>query len=89
MLNKKVRKNPVCAIYWQDAAFAYTKEMPPTNQPTQLTIGFIISTNRSFTNIATNVNYNLKTGELWPVDGFVIPNKAIIKFKKLRNLNGK
>ncbi len=82
-------KNPVCAILWMDAAYATTKELPKELPAPQLTTGFIISANEESTNIAVNVKYNPKTGHLWPVDGFIIPKKAQIRFLKIADLNGK
>ena len=72
-----------------DAAYATTKELPDELPLPQLTTGFIIESNEKFTNIATNVKYDPKTGKLWPVDGFIIPKKAKIKFIKLADTNGK
>lgn len=82
-------KNPVCVVWWHDAFYTDSKYLPLFLPQIQLTAGFIISENKKFINIATNVDYNVKTGRLWPVDGFLIPNRAIIKFKKISNLNEK
>ncbi|MFH1193151.1 MAG: hypothetical protein V1656_02435 [Candidatus Jorgensenbacteria bacterium] len=82
-------KNPVCAILWMDATRATTKELPKEPPLPQLTVGFIISTNEEFTNIAMNVKYDPRTRHLWPIDGLIIPRKAKIKFIKLAYLNGK
>ena len=84
---KKRAKNPVCIIWWRDAARCFDKTLPSKPPLLQVTAGFIIVTNRKKLNIATNVNYNSKTGKLWPVDGFVIPKGTIVKFKKLENLS--
>ena len=87
---KKIEiKNPICAILWMDAAYTTTKKLPKELPLPQLTVGFIISTNEEFTNIAMNVKYDSRTGRLWPVDGLIIPKKTTIKFTKLTNLNGK
>ena len=80
-------KNPICIILWRDAFYAFTKNIPKYSPPLQLTAGFIISTNKKFTNIATNVSYNQKTGELRQVEGFLIPNKVIVEFRKIGDLN--
>ena len=82
-------KNPVCAILWMDATYTTEKELPKELPQAQLTVGFIISTNKEFTNIAMNVDYDPLTRHLWPVDGLIIPKKAKMKFIKLANLNGK
>ena len=79
---KTIKKNPVCVIWWQDAAYAYGKRVPATPPSLQATAGFIVSAVDAYTNIATNVNYG-SDGALWPVDGFVIPQKAIVSFKKI------
>jgi len=86
-MQKKQKKNPVCATWWRDAAYSYDKNIPKEMPPIQATTGFVVSTTKKFTNIATNVNYNQKLNSLWPVDGFVIPEKAIFKFKKIGWLN--
>jgi len=82
-------RNPVCAILWMDATYTTEKELPKELPQAQLTVGFIISTNKEFTNIAMNVDYDPLTRHLWPVDGLIIPRGAEIKFKKLTFLNGK
>lgn len=79
-------RNPVCVLLWRDASWSHTKK-PPGLPPLQLTTGFIIETNDEFTNIAMSVNYNPITRNLWPVDGFIIPKKAIVKFKLIGFLN--
>ena len=58
-------------------------ELTDENPLLQVTCGFIVSAEATLTNIAVNVNFNPKDNSLWPVDGFVIPKKAIIKFKKI------
>ena len=90
MKKQKVKpKNPVCVLYWHDAAYIYEKELPTFPPPLQVTAGFIVVATNKYTNISTNVNYNRTTGGLWPVDGFVIPDKAIVKFRKIGWLNAK
>ena len=81
--NNKKFKNPVCTILWQDAAYSYLKEFSKELPLPQLTTGFIISENDEFINIATNVKYNQKTGEIYPIDGFLIPKGVEIKFRKI------
>ena len=76
------KKNPVCVIWWRDAAYSYNKNFPEKMPPMQVTTGFIVSTTKKFTNIATNVNYNPKSNSLWPIDGFVIPEKVIKNSEK-------
>ncbi|MFH1192702.1 MAG: hypothetical protein V1656_00045 [Candidatus Jorgensenbacteria bacterium] len=49
----------------------------------EATAGFTVKATDSYVNIATNANYNLTTHGLWPVDGFVIPKNAIVKFRKI------
>jgi hypothetical protein len=80
-------KNPICSILWQDAAYSFENKLPKELPRPRLTTGFIIEANDDYTFIATNVGYNKETGELSPVDGFVIPEKAIIEFKKIGNYN--
>lgn len=80
-----MKPNPVCTILWQDAAYTFDKELPEALPAPRLTTGFIIETNDEYTLIATNVAYNNETGEITPVDGFVILEKAILEFKKIGN----
>jgi hypothetical protein len=85
-MTKKNKKNPVCAIWWNDASYVFQKEKPDKPLPI-LTVGFIIETNDEFTNIATDVEYNEETQEVIPSRGVLIPEKSIIKFKKINYLN--
>lgn len=73
----------VCAVWWQDAAYSYMDEMPDNLPGPELTTGFILVSNDYFINIATNVNYNEKDDSFYPVDGFIIPKKTIIKLKEI------
>jgi len=79
-------KIPVCALLWRDASYVYTKRLQKLPS-LQLTIGFIIEANDEFTNIAMNVNYNPKTKKFWPLDGFIVPEKAIVEFKVIKFIN--
>jgi hypothetical protein len=83
---KKENKNPVCAIWWNDAAYAFQKEKPAKPLPI-LTVGFIIETNDEFTNIATDVKHDEENQQIIPSRGVLIPEKSIIKFKKINYLN--
>lgn len=84
----KNKKNPICAITWRDAAYSYEKILPQKMPPIKVACGFVVRATDQWINMATNVNYNPKTKKLWPVDGFVIPRKAIINFRKLKYFNG-
>ncbi|MEX2410131.1 MAG: hypothetical protein WD607_01960 [Candidatus Paceibacterota bacterium] len=86
-MSNKNNKNPVCAIWWNDASYSFLKNKPQKPPLPILTVGFIIETNDEFTNIATDVKYNKKTEELEPSRGVLIPEKSIIKFKKISFLN--
>lgn len=77
----KKSKNPVCAILWQDAAYSNSKKTPVSTPPLTLTTGFIIKSNKNFTQIATSVSYSKK--KIIPKDGFLIPNDAIVDFRKI------
>ena len=89
-IKAKIKKrNPVCVIYWHDAAFSFYKKLPKQTVPLQVTAGFIVKATNTYVNIATNVNYYPRTRGVWPVDGLVIPKKAIIKFRKIGFLNAK
>lgn len=80
-------RNPVGALLWLDAGYSFEKRFPGKFPQPQITAGFIIESNKDYINIATNVKYNEETDSIWPVDGFVIPGTAILKFKKLTNFN--
>ena len=77
------KRNPVCVIYWWDAAYSHNKNVPKEAPQLQVATGFIISATDDYTNIATNVYYDKNTKKLYPVDGFVIPEKAIVEFRKI------
>lgn len=79
-------KIKVCAILWRDAGYTYGKKIP-TFPHLQLTVGFIIEANDEFTNIAMNVGHDPKTKKLWPIDGFIIPKKAIVKSEIIYSLD--
>lgn len=80
-------KNPVCAILWRDAAYSFEEKLPGELPLPQLTLGFIIETNDEFTHIATNVAYDTKTHSMKARDGILIPEKAIINFRKIGDYN--
>lgn len=82
-----MKKNPVCTILWQDAAHTFEPEMPKEIPQPKLTAGFILRTNNQYTFIATNVAYDKNTNTLSAVDGFIIPEKVILEFKKIGNYN--
>ena len=84
-----MKNKPICTLLWRDASYSYFTEAPLDIPLPQLTTGFIIQTNDEFTVIATNVEYNKNTGEIAPLDGFIIPDKAIIEFKKITNYHDK
>ena len=83
MLHFLNKKNPICAILWQDAAFSY-EDNPPSEIPNpRLTVGYIIETTEEYTFISTNIDYDIKNKKIIPIDGFVIPRSLIINFKKI------
>jgi len=84
---KNFKKNPVCAILWRDAAYSFENKLPEELPLPQLALGFIIETNETFTHIATNVAYDTSTHTLQPKDGMLIPEKAIINFRKIGDYN--
>lgn len=86
MKNKNL-KNPICAILWQDAAYSFDKKTPKETPLPKLTVGFVVESNENFTNIATNIDYNTENDKIIPKDGFLIPNKVIIKFQKIGYFN--
>lgn len=78
-----MKKNPVCTVLWRDAAYMFELRPPKDIPRPQLTTGFIIEANDEYIFIATNVSYDMHTGSLVPIDGFIIPRKAVIGFKKI------
>ena len=86
---KKSKNPPVCVLWWQDAYYSYEKELPNESPPIELTAGFIFVATDDYVNIATNVRYDKKDGTIWPIDGFVIPEKATLEFKKIGLLHEK
>ena len=83
MRKNNILKNPICAILWQDASYTFEKTLPSKMPLPRLTVGFIVSANKDFTHIATNIEYDAEKEKIYPVDGFLIPEKTIIKFKKI------
>ena len=75
-----MKKNPICTILWRDAAYSYDQDLPRENPLPRLTVGFIIKSDDDLTFIATNVAYDSESDTISPIDGFIIPNKSIIKF---------
>lgn len=82
-----MKRNPVCRILWRSAVYTFEPKAPTNLPQPQLTMGFILETNNTYTFIATNVRYDKDTGNMSPVDGFIIPEKAIIEFKRIANYN--
>ncbi len=83
---KKVYKNPICIIWWNDATFSKQVEIPDTFPLIHITTGFIIESNDKFTHIASNVSFDAKTGKIIPIDGIFIPEGMILAFQKAKNL---
>lgn len=84
-MEKNDPKNPVCTLLWLDAAYTFDKESPNHIPQPRLTTGFIVETNSEYTFIATNVSYDKESHTIVPIDGFVIPEKSILEFKKIGN----
>jgi len=82
-----MKKNPICTILWRDAAYTFNKKLPRKLPGPRLTPGFIIKSTKDYTFIATNVAYDGKNAALYPVDGFIIPEKVILEFRKIGNYN--
>ncbi len=78
---KKNNKIVIHSILWQDAAFSMATKLPIGHPLPTLTVGYIYSKNRKFTNISTSFSY--KNEVIIPKDGFLIPNKSIIKISKI------
>lgn len=75
------KKNPICAILWQDASFSNNNTLPKALPKPTLTVGYIVERNNEFTNISHNVEF--KGEKIIPKDGFLIPNSSIINFQKI------
>lgn len=84
---KSSKRNPVCAILWRDAAYSFEEELPEELPLPELTLGFIVDTNETFTHIATSVAYDTNIHALQRRDGILIPKKAIINFRKIDDYN--
>ena len=82
-----MKKNPVCAILWRDAAYSYEVEIPKEIPLPRLCTGFIVETNDTHTFIATNVSYDASTGSIDPIDGLIIPEGMIVQFRKVGDLH--
>ncbi len=80
------KKNPVCTILWQDAAYSFESEKPLEIPSPHLTTGFIIEANDDYAFIASNVLYT-SSGKLLPIDGIIIPEKTTLEFKVMGNYN--
>jgi len=78
-----MKKHSICTILWNDASYSFEKELPKNLPDPRLTVGLIISNNDECVFIATNVSYDQKTGDIAPVDGFVIPKGTIIEMKEI------
>ncbi len=78
----KKEKCKVSAVYWQDAAYSFEESLPNELPPIEITTGIIISKNKRFINITTNFDWHTKN-KLRPHDGFLIPQKTILKIKKV------
>ncbi|MEI6296346.1 MAG: hypothetical protein WCO84_01700 [bacterium] len=83
----KKKNDPICTILWRDASYTFMQKMPEILPLPQLTTGFIMETNDDYTVIATNVSYDDKTGAMSMVDGFIVPGKTILEFRKIGNYN--
>jgi len=84
---KKFKRNPVCAILWRDAAYSFEERLPKEPPLPELTLGFIVDTNKTFTHIATSVAYDTSVHTLQKRDGILIPEKTIISFRKIGDYN--
>ena len=78
---KKTNK-VVSAVFWQDAAYSFQDKLPKEFPPIEITTGIITAKNKSFINIATNLNY-FANKKIKTKDGFLIPMKTIVKIKKI------
>lgn len=80
---KVSNKDIVCAVAWLDASYVFSKKLPKHPPQPQITVGFLVEDMDSYLNIATNIRFDPKTKISWPIDGFIIPKKTILEFKKL------
>jgi len=76
-----MRKQQVKTILWKDAAYSFEEVLPSHVPNPRLTTGIILSENENSVFIATNTDYDLHTGHISPVDGFVIPRGTILEIK--------
>jgi hypothetical protein len=80
-------KNPICTILWRDASYTFEPAVPKNLPAPTLTGGFIVFTDDQFTNICCSAEYDEKSGKITPKDGFLIPEKTILDFKKVGDLH--
>lgn len=78
----KNNKAELCLVVWRDASYSFSEKLPEYSPPIQVTNGFLLKETEDYINLATNMDFDSKTGDRWPVDGFVIPKKTILKMTK-------
>lgn len=76
-------KNKIVMITWRDAAYSFEKEFPDHLPETQTAIGFVIDDNPEFIKISNNAYIEEKSGEVLPIDGFLISKRSILEIKTL------
>lgn len=79
-------KNPICAVWWVDAAYSFQDTIPAVLPPINIATGFIIEETAEYLNIASNIEYNKEDATITPMEGVLIPCKAILRFERLRDL---
>lgn len=72
-----MKNSSLSLIYWTDAAYSFDTAVPSKEPLTTVTCGFIVEKTERYIHIATNIKDDDQ--EIIPVDGFLIPNEAIIK----------
>jgi hypothetical protein len=71
-----------CFVMWRDASYCFDEELPDYSPSVQITDGFIVKETDKYINVAVNVKYSPEEKGYWPIDGFVIPKKTILKIKR-------
>lgn len=78
-------KKGLSIVEWQDAAYSFEKELPPSFPISNTTYGLIVEDTPEHINIATNVKIDSRNNWVTLVDGFLIPKQAILKIQNLSN----
>ncbi|OYV63508.1 MAG: hypothetical protein B7X03_01680 [Parcubacteria group bacterium 21-58-10] len=77
------KEKQISMITWQDAAFSFEKSIPSSVPEPRTIFGVIIREASDHIFIATNLYRDMKTNDLIPVDGMLIPRGVIREVRHL------